>query len=167
MAIIAGNFETRLSGGAGNASGNASLGGVKSATVMPGSIDGLFDYTSAAEAVVGKVEYRCIYLHNANAADTMMGFTTWIAAQTPLAGTVLAIGLGSAAINGVEQTVANESTAPVGVTFSEPAAFASGLAAGDIPFSQHKSIWLRRTVTAGSGSSPNDTWSLGYQCETV
>jgi hypothetical protein len=167
MAIIAANFETRLSGGAGNASGNASLGGVKSSTVMSGSVDALFDYTSAAEAVAGDVEYRCIYIHNANGADTMLGLTTWIAAQTPLAGSVLAIGLGSAAINGVEQTIANESTAPVGVTFSEPSAFANGLVAGDIPFSQHKAIWLRKTITAGSGSSPNDAWSLGYQCETA
>jgi hypothetical protein len=167
MAIIVGNFESRLSGGAGNASGNASLGGAKSSTLMSSTVDQLFDFTSAAEAVAGDVEYRCVYLHNANGADTMLGFTTWIASQTPLAGSVLAIGLGSAAINGVEQTIANESTAPVGVTFSEPSAFASGLVAGDIPFGQHKAIWLRRTITAGSGSSPNDTWSLGYQCETA
>lgn len=167
MAIIAGNFETRLSGGAGNSSGNAALGGAKSSTVMSGSVDALFDAASAAEAVAGDVEYRCVYLHNANGADTMLAATVWISAQTPLAGTVLAMGLGSAAINGTEQSVANESTAPAGVTFSEPAAFASGLVIGDIPAGQHKAIWLRRTITAGSGSSPNDTWSLGYQCETA
>lgn len=165
MAIIAANFETRLSGGAANASGNAALGGIKSATVMSSAIDALFDFTSAAEAVVGDVEYRCVYLHNANAADTMMGATVWISAQTPLAGSVLAIGLGSAAINATEQTILNESTAPAGVTFSEPSAFASGLVAGDIPFGQHKAIWLRRTITAGSGSSPNDSWALGFLCE--
>lgn len=167
MAIITGNFETRLSGGAANSDGNAALGGAKSANSMSSSVDALFDYTSAAEAVSGDVEYRCVYLHNANAVDTMLAATVWIAAQTPLAGSVLAIGLGTAAINATEQVIANESTAPSGVTFSEPSAFASGLTIGDIPAGQHKAIWLRRTIIAGSGSSPNDTWSLGYQCETA
>lgn len=167
MAITAGNFETRLSGGAANASGNAALGGIKSATVMSSTVDQLFDFTSAAEAVAGDVEYRCIYLSNANGTDTMLGATVWISAQTPLAGTVLDIGLGFAAVNVTEQTVANESTAPTSVSFSAPSSFAAGLVIGDIPAGQHKAIWLRRTVIAASGSSPNDTWSLGYQCETA
>lgn len=167
MAIIAGNFETRLSGGAGNAVGNAALGGAKSTTVMSSAIDGLFDLISGAEAAAGDVEYRCVYLHNANGADTMFGATVWINANTPLAGSDLAIGLGTSAINGTEQTVANESTAPTSVSFSAPASFGSGLTIGDIPAGQHKAIWLRRTITAGSGSSANDTWSLGYQCDTA
>ena len=91
----------------------------------------------------------------------------WIAANTPLAGTQLAIGVGSAAVNGTEQTIANETTAPTSVTFTEPASAAAGLALGDIPAGQHRAIWLRRTVTAGSGSSANDTWQLGYDCETA
>ena len=71
MTIIAGDFVTRLSGGAGNASGNAAIGGAKSSTAMSSAVDGLFDSTAAAEAVAGDVEYRCVYLHNANAVDTM------------------------------------------------------------------------------------------------
>jgi len=44
-------------------------------------------------------------------------------------------------------TVANESTAPAGVTFS-----AGPLAIGDLGPGQVKGIWLRRTVTAGAGA---------------
>ena len=167
MSIITGNFVTRLSGGAANASGNASLGGAKSSNAMSGSVDALFDFTSGAESAAGDVEYRCVYLNNENGTDTMLGPVVWISSNTPLAGTALAIGVGTSAVNGTEQTVANESTAPAGVTFSEPASAGSGLALGDLPPGQHKAIWLRRTVTAGSGSSANDTWSLGYQCETT
>jgi hypothetical protein len=167
MPIITGDFATRLSGGAANAVGNASLGGVKSANAMSAAVDSLFDFTSASEAVAGDVEYRCVYLHNANATDTMLGYRVWLAANTPLAGSVLDIGLGTAAINATEQTVADESTAPAGVAFSAPASFAAGLVVGDLPFGQHKALWLRRTITAGSGSSANDTWQLGYQCEYV
>lgn len=167
MSITTPDFVTRLSGGASNASGDASLGGVKSANAMSSAVDALFDYTSGAESAAGDVEYRCVYLHNASGADTMLGAVVWISANTPLAGTALAIGVGTSAVNGTEQTVANESTAPAGVTFSEPASSGAGLALGDIPAGQHRAIWLRRTVTAGSGASANDTWSLGYQCETT
>lgn len=167
MAIIAGNFETRLSGGSTNSNGNASLGGAKSDNAMSSSVDALFDFTSSAEAAAGDVEYRCVYLHNGNGADTMLSAKVWISAQTPLAGSVLAIGLGAAAINATEPATADESTAPAGVTFSEPSSSAASLAIGDIPAGQHKAIWLRRTITAGSASSPNDTFALGYQCETA
>lgn len=167
MSVTTPDFVTRLSGGSANASGNASLGGAKSSNVMSSAIDGLFDYTSGAESAAGDIEYRCVYLHNASATDTMIGAVVWISTNTPLAGTALAIGVGTSTVNGTEQTVANESTAPSGVTFSEPASAGSGLALGDIPPGQHRAIWLRRTVAAGSGASANDTWSLGYQCETT
>lgn len=167
MSIIAGDFVTRLSGGDGNASGDASLGGVKSSNNAPTTLNGLFDAVSAAEALAGDVEYRCIYLHNANATDLMTNAVAFVSANTPLAGTTIDIGVGTAAINGTEQTVANESTAPVGVSFSAPTTADTGIALGNIPAGQHKAIWLRRTVTAGAGSSPSDTFTLGYRCETT
>jgi hypothetical protein len=167
MSIIAGDFITRLSGGAANASGNASLGGIKSANAMSAAVDGLFDAVSAAEALAGKVEYRCVYLHNANATLDMTAAVVYVAANTPLAGTTLDIGVGTAAVGGTEQTVADETTAPAGVAFSAPGTAGTGLALGNIPAGQHKAVWLRRTTTAGSGASANDTWQLGYQCETV
>lgn len=167
MPIIAADFSLRLSGGAANADANAALGGAKSTTVVSTGVDGLFDAVAAADALAGDIEYRCIYLHNANGADTMTAARVWIAANTPLAGTTLAIGVGTSAVNATEQTVANENAAPAGVAFTEPASAAAGLALGNIPFGQHRAVWLRRTVTAGSGASANDTWSLGLDCETV
>lgn len=167
MSIITADFSRRLSGGAANASGNASIGGAKSSVAFPSTIDGLFDAVSAAEALAGRIEYRCFYLHNANAADAMIAARVWISTQTPLAGTVLAIGLGAAALNGTETAIANETTAPAGVTFSEPADAASGIALGNIPAGQHRAIWLRRTVNAGAGASANDTFELGFDCETT
>jgi len=167
MAIITGDFATRLSGGAGNASGNASLGGIKSSSVAPTTVDALFDSTSAAEALAGRVEYRCVYLHNSNASSSMINAVVFISANTPLAGSTIDIGVGTAAINGTEQTIANETTAPTTVTFSAPTTAGTGLALGTIPLGQHIAIWIRRTITAGAGSSANDTFSLGYQCETA
>ena len=167
MSITAPNFSFRLSGGASNAVGNASLGGVKSSVAVPAGVDGLFDSVSAAEALAGSVEYRCIYLHNASGADTMTTAKVWIDANTPLAGTTLAIGVGSASVNATEQTVGSETAAPTGVSFSEPANAGAGLAVGTLAPGQHKAVWLRRTVSAGAASSPSDTWTLGFNCETV
>lgn len=167
MPIITADFSRRLSGGAANSDANASIGGAKSSVAVSSGTDALFDAVSAAQAAAGLVEYRCIYLHNANATDTMTAARVWINAQTPLAGTVLAIGVGAAAVNATETAVANEATAPASVTFSEPASAAAGLALGNIPAGQHKAIWLRRTVTAGAGASASDTWELGFDCETV
>lgn len=162
MPLISNDFVTRLSGGASNADGNASLGGAKSSNAASASVDALFDQTSAAEASAGDTEYRCVYLHNGNASSTMLSAVVWISANTPLAGSTLDIGVGTAAVNGTEQTVANESTAPSAVSFSAPSSQGAGLALGDIPAGQHKAIWLRRTITAGAGASANDTWTLGY-----
>lgn len=167
MAIITGDFATRLSGGAGNASGNASLGGVKSSSVAPTTVDGLFDPVTAAQALAGLVEYRAIYLHNSNATLAMTNAVVFVSANTPLAGTTIDIGVGTSGINGTEQTIANEATAPTAVSFSAPSTAVTGLALGSIPLGQHMAIWIRRTITAGAASSANDTFTLGYQCETV
>jgi hypothetical protein len=167
MSIITGDFVTRLSGGAANAVGNAALGGAKSSSAASTTVDQLFDAVSAGEASAGRVEYRCVYLHNANGVDTMTAAVVYVSANTPLAGTTLDIGVGTSAVNGTEQTIANETTAPTSVTFSAPTTAGTGLVLGDIPAGQHRAIWLRRTVTAGATNSANDSWSLGYQCETV
>lgn len=165
MPLITGDFVTRLSGGAGNASGNASLGGAKSSTAASSGVDALFDGVASAEASAGDVEYRCVYLHNGNAISTMLSSVVWISANTPLVGTTLDIGVGTSAVNGTEQTVADESTAPSGVTFSAPATQGAGLALGDIPAGQHRAIWLRRTVSAGAGASANDSWTLSFAAD--
>lgn len=165
MPITTPDFSTRISGGAANAVGNAALGGVKSSNMMSSAIDGLFDAVAAAEAVAGRIEYRCIYLHNANTVDVMTAARVWLSANTPLAGTTIDIAVGSAAVNATEQTIASETTAPTGVTFSAPSA--PGLALGNIPAGQHRAIWLRRTVTAGSASSPNDTFVIDFDAETA
>lgn len=167
MSVITADFVERLSGGASNSDGNAALGGIKSSSAKSSTVDAFFDAVSAAEAAAGREEYRCIYLHNANATDTMTAAVVFVSSNTPLAGTTIDIGVGTSAVNGTEQTIANETTAPGGVTFSAPATADTGLALGNIPPGQHRAIWVRRTVTAGAGASASDGFTLGYRCETV
>ena len=162
MAITAAEIQYRLSGGASNSDHNASLGGVKSSTQSGAN---LFDAVTSAQATSGLTEYRCVYVHNANATLDMLAAKIWIASQTPSADTSVEIGLGTSAIGATEQTVANEATAPSGVTFSTPASFAAGLTIGDVPAGSSKAVWIKRIVTAGAAPA-TDGFTLSTQCDS-
>ena len=162
MPIIASEIQYRLSGGAANSNPNASLGGVKSSTAWAST---LFDDVSSAEATAGSVEYRCFYVHNANETLTLIAPKVWIQANTPSATTTVALGLGSSVQGGEEQTVANETSAPSGVSFTEPSDFAGGIALGDIPAGGHRAVWIRRTVNAGTAAIA-DSFTLRVQGDT-
>jgi hypothetical protein len=163
MPIISTDIQYRLSGGAANSSDEASLGGIKSSTTISGTV---LDDTSGAESLAGDVEYRCIYVHNNHGTLQLTNPVIWLQAQTLGSGHVIAIGVGSAAVNGTEQTVADESTAPAGVTFSAPTTQGTGLALGSIPAGQHKALWIRRTVTGGAAAS-NNGYTLRVTGETA
>jgi hypothetical protein len=149
MAIAASDIVYRLSGGASNATPLTSLGGVKSSVAASTTI---FDDVAAGESSAGDTEYRCVYVHNAHATLTYTAPVAWIATNTPSPGTTIDVGVGTSAVNATEQTVADENTAPTGVTFSAAATQGAGVALGDIPPGQSRAIWVRRTVTAGAAA---------------
>lgn len=169
MPIAPADIQYRLSGGAANANPDASLGGAKSSVQIVDNTDNnLFDDVSGAEHTAGDVEYRALYVHNAHGSLTLTGAVVWIASDTSGADSDLSIAVGTAAINGTEQTIANESTAPTGVTWSDAAiSRATGLALGDIPAGQHKAVWLRRTITAGSTPQAADTAQIQAGGDTL
>lgn len=164
MPIISTDIVYRLSGGAANASQIASLGGIKSTTTAVAST--FFDDVSSAEAAAGDVEYRCFYVHNAHATLSLTTAVIWIQTNTPSADTTIDIAVGSSIVNATEQTVANENTAPTGVTFSAPASFGAGLTLGDIPAGQHRAVWVRRTVNAAAAAYA-DSFTLRVQGDTL
>ena len=161
MAIVSTDIQYRLSGGASNSDTALSLGGVKSSVAA----SNYFDDVSSAEASAGDTEYRCVYVHNNHGTLSLIGAKVFIQTNTPSSDTDVAIGLGSSAINGTEQTVADESTAPTGVSFSAPTTFAGGLAIGDLAAGAHKAVWVRRTVNAGAAAYA-DSFTLRVQGDT-
>ena len=163
MPITSSDIQFKLSGGAANSNGNASLGGAISSTSASSSLNAFFDRVTSSEAASGDIEYRCVYIKNGHASLTLYGAVVWISANTPSTYTTIDIGLGTSAIGGTEQTVANENTAPTGVTFSAPSSYATGLSIGDIPAGSHKAIWIRRTVSASAAAYNNDTFTLSVQ----
>lgn len=165
MPIVSTDIKFRLSGGAANAVPLASLGGIKSSADVTAST--LFDGVSGAESAAGDVEYRCIYPHNAHATLALDAAVFWIQANTPSTTTTHDIGLGTSILNGTEQTVVDESTAPVGVTFTAAAAKGSGVALGSIPAGQHRAVWIRRTISAGTAALASDTFTYRVEGDTA
>lgn len=163
MAIISTDVKFMLSGGSGNTTPAASLGGAASTTTQGGT--NIFDAVDGSEAAAGDIEYRCEYVKNTHGTLIAIGVKFWVQANTPSADTTIDIGLGTSAVSGTEQTVANENTAPTGVTFSAPTVEASGLVIGDLAPGATKAIWIRRTVTAGAAPA-NDTCTLRVGFDT-
>lgn len=163
MAIVSTDIHYRLSGGAANALPAASLGGAKSSNDAGA---GIFDDVTSSESAAGDVEYRCVYAHNAHATLTLSNAVAWLPTNTPDTQTTVDIGVGTSAVNGTEQTVADENTAPTDVTFAAAATQGAGIALGDLPPGQSRAIWLRRTVNAGAAAVA-DSFTLRVTGDTA
>jgi hypothetical protein len=165
MAIAASDIHYRLSGGAGNADPLLSLGGVKSTATDAGA--NIFPDVPAGDAATGKTQYRGVVLHNAHGSLTYLGVKVWVDTDTPSPDTDADIALALEAVNVTMATIANDTTAPAGVTFTNAAVSeATGLSIGDIPFSQFKGIWLKRVVNPGAVSY-SDSFSVSAKGSTA
>ena len=168
MPIAATDIDFHLSGGAANADANASLGGAISNTqITNASLHNLFDVVGSDEASAGDTEYRCIYVKNNHGSLTLQNAAIWIQTQTPSGDTSIEIALGGEGVNGTAETVADESTAPVGEAFSAPANEGAALAIGDIPPGQHVPVWIKRIVGATASAYNSDSVVLRVKGDTA
>ena len=164
MAIVSGDIQYRLSGGAANSDAALSYGGAMSSVSAPST---LFSNVSSSQASAGLIDYRCIYVRNNHGSLTLEDPVLWISVNTPSTDTTVAVGLGAAAVNATEDATAGVTTAPAGVSFSSPSSFGAGIAMADLPAGQHKAIWIRRTVTAGAAAYSNDGFTIVVRGDTA
>lgn len=141
MAVLPADLELRLT--------TNNLGGAKLVTVSDGT--DIWDAFTGQETTDGATEYACLYVHN-DAAQTALAAKVNIEGETSHAGVNVSIGLGSSAVDGTEQTIADKNTAPAGVTFSEAEDLANALSIGDLATGAHKAIWLRIVIGAGTAA---------------
>ena len=168
MPIASTDIDFHLSGGASNSDPDAALGGVISSTqITDATIANLFDNVSGAEAAAGDTEYRCFYVKNNHGSLTLQGAEIWIETNTPSGDTSAEIGLGTSAVDGTEQTVADEETAPTSVTFSSATGSGNALTIGDIPAGEHKAIWVKRVVDSAAGAYNSDSVVIKVQGDTA
>lgn len=179
MAITASDLTFRLSttaGAAGDSTAqgdpDASLGKYASTTeVTDATLHNLFDRVSGDENAASDVEYRCMFVVNEHATLTLESAVAWISAEVA-GGASVAIGLDPAGVVDVDAapaqaaTIANESTAPAGVTFSAPTTKGTGLAIGDVGPGQCQAVWVRRTA-ADTGAVDADGATISVAGDTA
>ena len=143
-----------------------SLGDQISTTQIPQSGANVwFDDVPASEASAGDVEYRCAFVHNAHATDSALNVTVKLQADVA-GGATMAIGLDTTAVSAVGSasaqavTVADENTAPAGITFGT-----SDLTIGTLAAGQVKAFWVRRTIAAAQTAVTGDGFTVRIQGE--
>lgn len=155
LATTAGSAGNTLAGTPGG-----SLGKYMSTTeITDDTLHNLFDAVTGDENALSDVEYRCVFVHNTS-ASTWTAPILWVDSETS-GGASVAVGIdptaasaaGAAPVQAV--TVANEGTAPAGVTFSTPTTKGTGIAVGDLAAGQCRAFWIRRTA-ANSAALAND-----------
>ena len=153
MAIVSGDLRFHLTGGAANADPSLSLGGViSSVQLTDATLENLFDNVSPAQALAGCTHYRALSFKNASAL-TAYGAVVFISQETTSADTTVAIAYDSTGT----QDVADEDTAPTGLSFSTPVSLATAVALGDVAAAGVARIWFKRTVTASVAAAAADT----------
>ena len=151
-----------------SASGIDSLGGAITANeITSGVLHNLFDIVSGAEATSGRTEYRCFYVKNNDGTRTMQSAKVWLHADTTETDTTISFAKGSSGVNGTEQSVADETTAPTGVTWQSLEGEGNAQTLGDIPPGQHHAIWVRRVVDAGAAAVSSTTPELRVKCDSA
>lgn len=119
----------------------------------------LFDDIAVSESSVGDTEYRCCYVKNAHAADSMTGVLLWIDID-PVGPDSLEIGVDPIGKNGVATTIATEGTAPTGVAFTAPSAEGTALSLGTLAFGDFYPVWVKRIVPVVTSGTVADTSRL-------
>lgn len=180
MPIASSDIKYRLStksGSAGDTTAqsdpDASLGKYISTTEMDlqTTLNNLFDDVSGDENAAQDVEYRCVFVLNGHATLTLQAAKLWLASVVS-GGADIAIGLDPTGVVDKDQAtaqaeeVADEGTAPSGVSFSTPTTKTGGLSIGDIAPGYCQAIWLRRTAT-NSAAQNNDGATLRVEGDTA
>jgi hypothetical protein len=130
-------------------------------------MDNVYDDVAVAEATSGDTEYRCVYVYNSHPSQTMYSAKIYISQNTPAPLEEVQIAVGTSAVGGTEQSVANENTAPTGVSWSSTSGGeADALDLGDITSGSHKAIWIKRIVSAGEDLYVDNSYRLVVVCFT-
>lgn len=170
--MIPSDVKFYLSGGSSNTDPNLSLGDEISATQMTSNVlQNLFANVSGAERLAGSVRYRCVYVKNTHATESLDLAGVFIPSNTTSPQTSMHVGvdpagIGDGASTGVAVIIPDDVTSPMGVVFDHsplPTSKATGLALGSpslLSPGMCAALWLRRTVDAGASALANDLCTL-------
>lgn len=177
-AIVAGEIVWRFTttaGAAGDTTVNTTVGtflGKYAATsAWAGSVlNDLFPDITGAQNAANQVDYAGLAFLNNNAANTAQNSVLYLSAETA-GGASIAVGADTTAASAKGSataqllTIANNTTAPAGVTFSSPTTAGTGVSLGNVPVANVKGLWVRRTA-ANSAALSGDGVTLAIQVDT-
>jgi len=96
----------------------------------------------------------------------MNAMLVWIDANTPFVDDSVTIAI-ETPVSGAIQTIADESTAPTGLTFSSAATEGAALSIGNLAAGATYGVWIKRTVNPTSQRYPNNSFSITFKADTV
>jgi hypothetical protein len=155
MSISASDIEFRYTASSKSSSGtaNGSLGGYASTTKLADNT--LFDMITGAENAAKTTDYRCLAVVNTS-TETWHSAVVWVSNQVS-GGADASIGLDAKGVvtmsSSLASRITNETTAPSGVTFSDPTKVDNGLAVGDVGAGKCFAVWLKRSATDSAAKS--------------
>jgi len=130
------------------------FGGAIDALITSAQDGNVFPNITQEEAELGFTKYRCIYV--TSDANSHIDLGIYIATPTPSIDTKIAIGLGTSGLDGIEQTPADENTAPTDVLFKYPVNTGYMVDLPDMLANQHQAIWLKLVVNADAAGADSD-----------
>lgn len=159
MAVVAADIKLRLSvtsGTDGDADASTPAGSLgkhmATTAITDATPENLFPNVTLAEAGTGITRYRCFFFFNDTASgEDWEDVAVYIESQIA-GGATCTIGLdptGVTASNSSSDqavTIADEETAPAGVTFSAPGSYGAGLAVGTVQPDECFAVWVELTV---------------------
>ena len=158
---MAATLVFQLTGGASNADPTLSLGGTHSSVALSATaMNNLFDDVAPAEATAGDIEYRAVDVTNTGDATAVVT-KCFMSPDTSSTSTELDFGIEASPL-GSTLSIANESTAPAGVSFAHYNT-GSKLSLPDIAAGAYCRVWVRRTVTAGATNTASDSGTLNVE----
>lgn len=118
----------------------------------------LFDDIAGIESLQGNTDYRCFYLKNED-SSTHSAIKLWCS-QQPVGDDVVRLGLDAAGINGTAATIANDTTAPAGVTFADTNSEVTALNIGTLAAGEYVAVWQKRSISAATRAAVADNFEL-------
>jgi hypothetical protein len=177
MAIVGTDilYKFSVAAAAGNTTAGTAAGSlgdqISTTQITDATLNNLFDDISGDENAASTVDYRGYFVHNNHGSLTWTAPKVWLSAEVA-GGASAAIAVDTVAASVIASgstqmtTIANETTAPAGQSFSSPTTKGTGLALSDLPAGQCKGIWVRRTA-ANTSAVNNDGVTVRVEGDTA
>lgn len=157
-------------------SGHNRLGGPTGGYYTSGVSDmGLFSDVTATESENGNIEYRMFYIkYTGDAAGGASSCALWF--DNKSTGVTSGIYVGTGIFSGTGQLIADDSSEPTGVAWSDIDNYATqggGLTVGDPDDSgvmtedAYQQIWMRRDISGDTPGDPSESYRINWGGEAT